>query len=206
MSAVTERESKRRPQGARRRAQLLDALRELLLERELAEVEIADITERAGVVRSLFYFYFPNKPAAVTALLEDSLAELMTAGSSWCEGAGGTHQQRVRDAVIATVEIWRAHPNLFLALFEATGSDPQTRRQWISWTDAFAKRARARIAHDLEAGVALPGIEPPTLAELLSGLTLTAMERDVRSLALTGKPIPGLPEALAHVWYRAIYR
>src|SRR5689334_14926815 len=54
--------------GDRRRAALLEALDELLQENDLEHIAIADISARAGVTRSAFYFYFENKAACVAAL------------------------------------------------------------------------------------------------------------------------------------------
>ncbi|MFL6157122.1 MAG: TetR/AcrR family transcriptional regulator, partial [Marmoricola sp.] len=56
--------------GDARRDALLQAFDELLREQSLDQVNVADISERAGVTRSAFYFYFENKPIAVMALMQ----------------------------------------------------------------------------------------------------------------------------------------
>jgi AcrR family transcriptional regulator len=57
--------------GDQRRAALLRAFDELLREQSLDDVKVADISSRAGVTRSAFYFYFENKAVAVLALMAD---------------------------------------------------------------------------------------------------------------------------------------
>ena len=54
--------------GDRRRTALLEALDHHLREGSLDSINIADISRRAGVTRSAFYFYFENKASAVAAL------------------------------------------------------------------------------------------------------------------------------------------
>ena len=58
--------------GDQRRAALLESLDQLLQDEDssLDSINIADISRRAGVTRSAFYFYFDNKAAAVAALME----------------------------------------------------------------------------------------------------------------------------------------
>ena len=57
--------------GDARRDALLGALEELLREQSLEEVNVAEISRRAGVTRSAFYFYFESKAIAVMALMQD---------------------------------------------------------------------------------------------------------------------------------------
>ena len=56
--------------GDKRRSALLESLDHHLRESSLESINIADISRRAGVTRSAFYFYFENKAAAVAALME----------------------------------------------------------------------------------------------------------------------------------------
>ena len=62
---------RRQPQKSDlRRNAILESLDHHLREVGLDGINIADVTRRAGVTRSAFYFYFENKAAAVAALLE----------------------------------------------------------------------------------------------------------------------------------------
>ena len=65
--------------GDQRRAALLESLDELLHGGNLESISIADISRRAGVTRSAFYFYFENKAVAVAALMEEMYAESFAA-------------------------------------------------------------------------------------------------------------------------------
>ena len=51
----------RRSRGDRQRDAIVTAVRELLHERPFADLSVSTISERAGVARSGFYFYFDSK-------------------------------------------------------------------------------------------------------------------------------------------------
>ena len=53
----------RRSRGDRQRDAIVTAVRELLQERSFADLSVSTISERAGVARSGFYFYFDSKYA-----------------------------------------------------------------------------------------------------------------------------------------------
>jgi TetR/AcrR family transcriptional regulator, transcriptional repressor for nem operon len=59
-----------------RRADLLEAGRELFLGKGIAATSIADITSRAGVSKGLFYLYFRSKDDLLTGLQDQFSTEL----------------------------------------------------------------------------------------------------------------------------------
>jgi AcrR family transcriptional regulator len=66
----------RRSRGDRQREAIVNAVRELLLERSFADLSVSTISERAGVARSGFYFYFDSKYAVLAVILADAMEEL----------------------------------------------------------------------------------------------------------------------------------
>src|SRR3954454_1473871 len=66
----------RRSCGDRQREAIVKAVRELLQERSFADLSVSTISERAGVARSGFYFYFDSKYAVLAVILAD-LSELL---------------------------------------------------------------------------------------------------------------------------------
>ncbi len=58
-----------------RRADLLEAASELLIERGLDAVSVADITNRAGVAKGTFYLYFDTREALLDALRTEVAAQ-----------------------------------------------------------------------------------------------------------------------------------
>ena len=68
----------RRSRGDRQREAIVTAVRELLEERSFADLSVSTISERAGVARSGFYFYFDSKYAVLAVILADALASCST--------------------------------------------------------------------------------------------------------------------------------
>jgi AcrR family transcriptional regulator len=66
----------RRSRGDRQREAIVAAVRELLEIKPFADLSVSTISERAGVARSGFYFYFDSKYEVLAVILKDALAEL----------------------------------------------------------------------------------------------------------------------------------
>lgn len=68
-----------------RRAEIIEAARELYDEQGLAHTTIKDIAERVGVTRSLFYHYFPNKEAVTSAVMDTYITDFIELLQHWNE-------------------------------------------------------------------------------------------------------------------------
>ena len=60
--------------GDRQRQAIVQAVRELLEEKPFAQLSVSTISDRAGVARSGFYFYFDSKYAVLAQILADRRA------------------------------------------------------------------------------------------------------------------------------------
>ena len=194
------------PKGDRRRAALLAALDRMLDERALAEIAISEITSRAGVTRSAFYFYFSSKEAAAAELIGDIYTEAIEAAAVWFDADGENPQSALRSGMQASVEMWRRRPGLMVAMLDAVAADAGIRAVFQDWVERYTARAALRIARDRAAGLARVGVEPYDLATVLVGATFRAMERDVRDSHAGREPSPDVDQALYEVWGRSIYR
>ena len=72
MTAQPAAQQIRRTRGDRQREAIVTAVRELLQERSFADLSVSTISERAGVARSGFYFYFDSKYAVLAVILADA--------------------------------------------------------------------------------------------------------------------------------------
>jgi AcrR family transcriptional regulator len=72
MSAESASPEVRRSRGDRQREAIVTAVRELLQERPFADLSVSTISERAGVARSGFYFYFESKYAVLATIIKDA--------------------------------------------------------------------------------------------------------------------------------------
>jgi AcrR family transcriptional regulator len=76
MTADSETPEIRRSRGDRQRDAIVAAVRELLQEQPFVDLSVSTISERAGVARSGFYFYFDSKYAVLAVIVAEAMAEL----------------------------------------------------------------------------------------------------------------------------------
>lgn len=194
------------PKGDGRRIAILNALADAVAEKPLRDVSVAELTARAGVTRPAFYFYFPTKAAAVTALLEDVRGEMLAVAARWYAGGPGAPGDRLREGMRSSIAFWRGRAALFAAVLDAAAVDPTTAAAWAAWVDEWSAGVAARVEAD--AGPRLRAAGGPGAADLAAGLVgmvFHLMERDVRSLVAGGPGVPALEDVLVHTWSHAIY-
>lgn len=63
----------------------MQAARELFETEGVAATSMAAIARKAGVARSLVYYYFPDKQAVIDAVLDDFLEDIVESVSTWNE-------------------------------------------------------------------------------------------------------------------------
>lgn len=187
--------------GDARRDALLTALDELLKEKSLEEVNVAEISGRAGVTRSAFYFYFESKAIAVMALMQD-LYDAAAHANELLVGAAGDAEERVRTAITGLFDSVDSSPHTYRALLEARASSPAVREMWDAGRADFASVIGGMIAREREAGRATDGPGAGVLAAVLLDLNDHAVER--HSLG-SGPPRAEHIETLTFTWLRTIY-
>src|ERR1700687_832621 len=72
MTAESAPQEIRRSRGDRQRDAIIGAVRELLQQRSFGDLSVSTISERAGVARSGFYFYFDSTYAVLAVILADA--------------------------------------------------------------------------------------------------------------------------------------
>jgi AcrR family transcriptional regulator len=187
--------------GDARRDALLQAFDELLREQSLDQVNVADISERAGVTRSAFYFYFENKAVAVLALMQD-LYDAAAEANELLVKAEGDPASRVRTAITMLFDSVDQTPHTYRALLEARASSPTVRQMWEAGRADFAGVIAGMIETERVAGRAKDGPPAAGLASVLLDLNDHAVER--HSLG-SGPPRDEHIEAITYIWLSTIY-
>jgi TetR/AcrR family transcriptional regulator, ethionamide resistance regulator len=187
--------------GDERRTALLEALEEYLRGHRLDDINIADISRRAGVTRSAFYFYFDNKAAAVAALYEEMYAEGFDAAEVL--GGAGTVRDRISRAIDAIFHGWAQRTHLYRAILDARAASPAVRDQWDAFQESYVDVVAELIASEREAGAAPAGPDPRALATALLDLNDHTLARVVR--ASDDLDVEQHLEAVVHVWMASIY-
>jgi AcrR family transcriptional regulator len=202
MSRRTDVFDRRAPHhGDRRRAALLEALDGLLREKELDAITIADVSARAGVTRSAFYFYFENKAACVAALGAEMYREAVAAADHlFAEGV--PPEQRIRSMVDSLFAVWAAHRYLYRAVLEASRASSALREVWDGYRETFVAPVATLIDDERAAGRAPAGPDSQALATMLLELGDRTLERldpdDPDGIARRA-------DVLATIWLRSVY-
>ncbi len=142
-----------RKSKAERRGELLDAARDVFVEKGFAAASVDDIVARAGVARGTFYLYFQDKRAVFEALVDDFLSRISACVKSidLREGTPPPTDQ-LRANIHRVVTLALSEPTIVkLALFDATGLDPELDEKLHGYYEAL----RRLIAESLEMGQAL---------------------------------------------------
>ncbi|MEQ6903477.1 TetR/AcrR family transcriptional regulator [Nocardioides sp. YIM 152588] len=187
--------------GDARRDALVRAFDDLLRERSLEEINVAEISRRAGVSRSAFYFYFESKAVAVMALMAD-LYDEASATTEDLARAEGDPAARIRGVIERLFDSVDRTPHTYRALLDARATTPSVRETWDAGLADFAGRVAAMIRAERAAGRAAPGADADALAAVLLDLNNHALERHARG---AGPERVAHVEALASVWLRSVY-
>lgn len=193
---------RRNPQrGDQRRAALLRALDGLLQDSPLDSINIADISARAGVSRSAFYFYFENKSAAVAALVSDMYDEAFAAA-----GHLAAELQSPRERIEATIRglfgAFDGNEYVYRAMHAARQSSQAVRELWDADRASFVEPVAVMIEAERAAGNAPDGPAATTLATVLLELNDQAIERLVLGSNIDREE---RAQALVTIWLRTIY-
>lgn len=190
--------------GDVRREALLSAFDDLLREQTLDEVNVAEISRRAGVTRSAFYFYFESKAVAVLALMA-TLYDDASDATDLLVKAEGDPRERIRAVITTLFDSVDRTPHTYRALLEARASSPAVQELWDAGRAEFASMVAEMIQRERAAGHAsdLPdGPDAAALASVLLDLNDHSVERHARGAG------PGREQhidALTHLWINGIY-
>ena len=88
-----------------RRSDIVEAARQLYEERGLSRTSVKDIAERAGITRSLFYHYFPDKQAVTSAVLDDFVEDYIEALSIWNDERMAGEIEQALDGVVRALRV-----------------------------------------------------------------------------------------------------
>ncbi len=108
--------------GRERKQQLLDAAAELFADRGYSATRIADICQRAGVAKGLFYWYFPTKGALFAELVHTMRQRLRRAQAAAMDPTVDVVGQ-IADGAEASVRFMADHAAYF-ALLDVERTDP----------------------------------------------------------------------------------
>ncbi len=165
----------------RAQAAILTATEQLLRERSLHELSVADIIEAAGISRTSFYAYFPSKTAVIAAGLRQVMDQVMVAVEPLHGQTGADPEAAVRVSLRQWVGVCRHHGALLRAVSEQWPHDAELRDLWFS-TLAGMAGGTARVIEEARRADHAPSGAP---ARPLAACLMWGYER-VLHVALAG--------------------
>lgn len=163
------------------------ATEQLLKERALNQLSVADIIDTAGVSRTSFYAYFPSKTAVIAACLRQVMDQVMVAVRPFHTQAGGDTETAIRLSLRQWVEVCKTHGALLRTVSEEWPHDEMLRALWFEMLETVTAGTAKVIRGARTSGQAPAGADARALAACL----MWGYER-VLHVALVGAP--GLPD------------
>jgi len=180
-----------RRRGDRQRHAIVQAVRELLTEKPFAELSVSTISDRAGVARSGFYFYFDSKYAVLAHILgevADELEELT--GDFAPRGPDETPAEFAKRMIGSAAAVYAHNDPVMSACNLARGTDAQIREILDRYSDLVIDQIVPVVEAEILNGTADPvTTDVQGLVRILVGATamtlsgesvFTGPERDLR--------------------------
>jgi AcrR family transcriptional regulator len=188
------------------RTVILDTTRELLNDRRLDEIAVADILAAAQISRGSFYFYFESKQDVLAELVRQANERGHVAARPWLRrGDEDERYATVRHGISEGARLWREQAPVLRAIVENWRTDPKLNDLWLGQMAAYTEASAERIDRDRTSG-ATPrgGIDSHVLAATLTWLG----ERLYYLAALGVAPFDdeeALVDVLTHIWMTSLY-
>lgn len=139
------------------------------VERLLAEghgytaLGVQRIAAEAGIARSTFYLYFPDKTALLMRATEAATEDLFAAAEAWA-AEGFADLADLERTLLAVIGQQRAHADLLAALAEVAGYDEGVAAFWRERVGRFIKVLEDRIEDGRRNGTVAAALDPATTA------------------------------------------
>ncbi|HZA09724.1 TetR/AcrR family transcriptional regulator [Mycobacterium sp.] len=169
----------RRSRGDRQRDAIVSAVRELLEERSFADLSVSTISERAGITRSGFYFYFDSKYAVLAVILADGLEQLdeLTHGFASRE-AGESPPEFAKRMVAAAAALFASNDPVMRACVVAQNTDAQIREMMNDVQDTVIDKIVGLVEQEIQDGARPISNDLPALVRTLTATTAMTLSHD----------------------------
>ncbi|MBZ0115545.1 MAG: TetR/AcrR family transcriptional regulator [Sandaracinaceae bacterium] len=155
-----------------RRAQILAAARDVFVEKGFRSATVDDIVARIDVARGTFYLYFSDKRAVFEALVDDFLSRIAACvlPIDLSPGAAPPVAQ-LRANIRRAISLSLNEPAIVkLALFDATGLDPELDEKLHGYYEALRRLIDESLEVGQQMGLVRPGDRSVMAAVGLGGL------------------------------------
>jgi AcrR family transcriptional regulator len=193
----------RRSRGDRQRDAIVTAVRELLQEQSFADLSVSTISERAGVARSGFYFYFDSKYAVLAVILADAREELDKLTHYF---APRQRDEPLSDfatrMVGSAAAVYGSNDPVMRACAVARNTDGQIREMMDDFADGIIDKIIGLVEQDAAARPVSPDL--PALVRTLAATTMMTLTQD-SSFVGRGEDPQRAVEIVERLWLNALW-
>jgi AcrR family transcriptional regulator len=150
------------------RERLVSAATELVRDRSFYDLSVTDVTERAGIERTIFYRHFDDLADLLLRAATEAIESLYQAQVELDAGREEGDLETVRAAIEPAVRVYHRHGPVIRAVTEAGTSNPQIAARGAELRSRFNELTASSLAR-------LPGLQdnpPADLAESAKALNL----------------------------------
>lgn len=151
----------------RAQAAILAATEQLLRERPLHQLNVADIIDAAGVSRTSFYSHFNSKTAVIAECLRRVVDQVTVAVEPIHRQSGDDAETAIRISLRQWVEVCKIHGALLRAVSEEWPHDAELRELWFATIETVTAGTAKVIRGARRDGHAPAGADPRALAACL---------------------------------------
>jgi AcrR family transcriptional regulator len=199
----TGRPQARRSRGDRQREAIVTAVRELLEEQSFADLSVSTISERAGVARSGFYFYFDSKYAVLAVIVSDAMEQLAALTHNYAPRDGGeTPAAFAKRMVGSAATVFATNDPIMSACTVAQNTDAQIRELMNDYEDAVIGQIVGLVEQD--AGARPISDDLPALVRTLVATTAMTLSHDSAFVGRGTDPARAL-DVVERLWLNALW-
>ena len=195
-----------RRRGYKQRHAIVQAVRELLEEKPFAELSVSTISDRAGVARSGFYFYFDSKYAVLAHIVGEAAHELEELTQSFApRGAEETPPAFAERMVRSAAVVYAHNDPVMSACNAARHTDAEIRKILDAYNEAVVGQIVPIVEAEIRNGTADP------ITDDIRGLVRTLAATTAFTLsgesAFVGseKDLDGSVKVLESLWLHALW-
>lgn len=193
----------RRSRGDRQRDAIVTAVRELLEQKSFADLSVSSISERAGVARSGFYFYFDSKYAVLAVIVADAMAELDKLTHDFApREAGETPAAFAKRMVGSAAAVFASRDPIMRAFTLAQNTDAQIREIMNDYEDAVIDKIVGLIEQDTDARPISDDL--PALVRMLTATTAMTLSHDSSFVGRADDPARAV-DIVERLWLHALW-
>jgi AcrR family transcriptional regulator len=203
MTAQPAPQQVRRTRGDRQREAIVTAVRDLLQERSFADLSVSTISERAGVARSGFYFYFDSKYAVLAVILADAgeLLDSLTHHFAPRE-PGETPAVFAKRMVGSAAAVYANDDPVLKACAVARNTDAQIREMMDDFYDGIIDKLIALLEQDSEARPISDDL--PALVRTMAAVTTMTLTHDSTFVGRGEDPARAI-DIVERLWLNALW-